>query len=641
MKRQVATNRFSVSTVKDGEDGASTAVVVLTPSVIPIKVQSTYYKTTESQTFLIGVSLQVGNSYATITSITNTSISDISISNFVTENRIIIKILGNVLFSAAANSTITVTGVLSGVTYTAMATLQLYPNVMGSDAVEYRLECSTSTVVFEKGYSGTIIANPANYTLQLRKTEGSTSSVLSSLPSGYYLKYKEGDEGVWDDCGLAEYSALSELMEGALSKISYGLFCGTTLLQKITVTSQWNYNRMLLPSGTYIDKQYTRDDTSTPLVYYNGSYWYLVADNNVVSLANEAPSSQSTVWRQATEYEVVLTRMLFADFAQMGGFIVYGDYFFSRYGWLIPSSGDDITVDSTNVDDGITYGGKVPYGWFDSSHPMAETSPSTGYYFRPMKLVNAVTGEEWMAGGKVHVDSGGNMTIQNISVQNAFVSGSLMAYRVMTKSTAISSGTSLYTARLYDVPELSTTIKRLPFTLECDIFILTGPYDDQNHNNYSWYGHLIELPPASLFVGARIKIINGTYKQESGKAKENIPSIINLMVWHPDMPGGYTPEDYALYNPDGIDYRHENSGDGNIAMNSLHVPIPFEGCNANGDTVVYYYGDCEHIIYKDYESVELVATVNPFQGSYNPNFTNYNENNYVWMVIGMQKRTVQ
>jgi len=107
---------------------------------------------------------------------------------------------------------------------------------------------------------------------------------------------------------------------------------------------------MLIPMGIYTNKKYDRTDTTVPLVLgSDNTYYYLDADTNKVNDSNIAPTDEDqTVWAAATEYEVTLTKALFADFAKLGSFVVYGNYFFSQYGELRRYNDTSIIVNKTN-----------------------------------------------------------------------------------------------------------------------------------------------------------------------------------------------------------------------------------------------------------------------------------------------------
>lgn len=104
--------------------------------------------------------------------------------------------------------------------------------------------------------------------------------------------------------------------------------------------------------------------------------------------------------------------------------------------------------------------------------------------FRPTKLVNALTGEEWLAQGKVRVSKDGDMTMQNIDVNDAVIRGSLMFHKVVVENTANGLALANQTTRIHT-------------SLKGDIFVVA--------RDYSVFA--ISFPPAYLFPGASVKII--------------------------------------------------------------------------------------------------------------------------------------
>lgn len=189
--------------------------------------------------------------------------------------------------------------------------------------------------------------------------------------------------------------------------------------------------RMYYPAGEYnAQTTYTRTATACPMVHYKVSgetveYWYLNADSS----AGTAPSDTAgNPWKKAENFGMVITEALFAAFAKLGSFIVSGDFFFSQYGILFTSSSDTTgTVVNTL---GQTYNGQSCYTYFRSADPMAE-KPSVNQYpkFRPTKVINALTGQEYMAGGNVRIENNAK------GLAEVTIKGTIMAtnlYRVMS-----------------------------------------------------------------------------------------------------------------------------------------------------------------------------------------------------------------
>jgi hypothetical protein len=73
--------------------------------------------------------------------------------------------------------------------------------------------------------------------------------------------------------------------------------------------------------------QYTLTDDLCPVVYYNGNYYYLKRDSS----QGNAPTN-NYYWGAASDFEMVFVKALFAAFAELGGFIVWNNWFISRKG---------------------------------------------------------------------------------------------------------------------------------------------------------------------------------------------------------------------------------------------------------------------------------------------------------------------
>ena len=160
---------------------------------------------------------------------------------------------------------------------------------------------------------------------------------------------------------------------------------------------QGNTGRMFYLAGEWKNNvTYTRNDKVCPIVEWNNNYWYLIKDSSY----NDEPSASSTYWEVAPNFGVVLTEALFTQFAKLGGFVVAGDFFISQYGTLYSPT--------RQYNEGTSH----QYTYFDETDPMVQQSFSSGYKFRPVLCINAVTGEAWFAGGKIHLERNGNVTVE-------------------------------------------------------------------------------------------------------------------------------------------------------------------------------------------------------------------------------------
>lgn len=199
------------------------------------------------------------------------------------------------------------------------------------------------------------------------------------------------------------------------------------------ITGNSGQGNMYYPAGEYNSLiEYTRNNNVCPIVHYtdpnnvDSGYWYLNSSTNIINNEHIAPSSTlDNPWKKAENYGMVITEVLFTQFAKVGSFIVSGDFFISQHGTLFNDSGEvevtsSRTIGSVYTQNNTPYlalstGDIACYTYFDSSDPMVETLPTYGNYkFRPMKVINARTGEEWMAEGKVHVSANGNVEITGV-----------------------------------------------------------------------------------------------------------------------------------------------------------------------------------------------------------------------------------
>ena len=672
----------------------------------------------------------------------------------------------------------------------------------------YSLIVSTNCVKFTKDYANVVSSSPSSITLSLQYEGGSIS-----LPSKYHLFYRRDGGSTWNTTSLGSLSVMTLFDSGVYSTIEFVMTTASSsssisndnIVSRVSISSVWEINRMLVPAGVYEDKEYTRTGTATPLVYkkvtgVSSEYWYLDRDTNKYwdssssSYKYAEPEDGSLYWKQATEYEVILTKMLFAEFARLGSFVVYDRFFISQYGtlvykdstgtrkeqivkssnvnlqyngitpivlngnecndiivckvsfyaaantqikitltasseanydfgaigvlgkesspgnskWLesateesikntsvgtymlkkasgtesvnttitIPSAGEYFIeiayardVDSANNDNAtfvfekvsgtvtwrsltkiksgqyMTYSGycqsAVPYAWFDPDDPMAETVPATGYKFRPTKCINALTGEEWMASGKVHVNQDGDVVMQDITINDATIQGSLMYHKMFVDKSydyirpflmKKSNGAGV------DIDDSGPVSK---ITMMYDTIIINGSPRTSAYNLFTGIvctGYTILLPPARFFPGMRIKIINGTFSGGNGNAATLNPSPINLAV---------------IYRNDTEEYRDniDVSYTANLITAAIPVKFKYNGnsftfvgtpdslkctdltpSTAENFTVFGLLGDSTTV----YKSIELVSQKNPFVSTFNTTNNGQDTSDYAWMITDVK-----
>ena len=227
----------------------------------------------------------------------------------------------------------------------------------------------------------------------------------------------------------------------------------------------------------------------------------------------------SKPWESMTnDFKYIITEAVFGKFAHLGSFIISGDYFISQYGTLFYNNNGTIETTVINASNVSTlFGGSVAYAWFADSDPMVDIMPTTGNYkFRPTKCIDALSGEEWMAGGNMHVSQRGDLTVKGATMIDsvatfndpAFYIDSMQARELyydvfnVTKGVKYYNGDSVYSGGYYGIGDIRIKANR---------FFL---YSEGNLNRSGISGvsqlHII-LPPAHLFVGQSLVIVNETY----------------------------------------------------------------------------------------------------------------------------------
>lgn len=340
-------------------------------------------------------------------------------------------------------------------------------------------------------------------------------------------------------------------------------------------------------------------DTRCPVVHYvdgtTDQYWYPTAGYRG---AGYAPSTANG-WAQADRFEMVVTKVLFTQFAKLGGFVVSGDYMLSQYGELVDATGNKFPLTQVTDENGFRswqYNDVDAYTYFRDYDPMAEfdiwnwqtwlyglpiyarrneaesewntrrttymtttTAPSHQYnamnnaanmaamkalkagdkflflgtntsgvkhvmlwvctannntritgrcviaemmFFRPEKVVNAVTGEEWMAGGKVHVGADGGVTVE----------GTILARNLYRNVCVFVDGGTYFnrngerwfynsTTKLYELSPESTSGKE-QCVYDADIILMLGRGASGWNTNEP-----VLLPRAEDFPGKMVEVI--------------------------------------------------------------------------------------------------------------------------------------
>lgn len=390
----------------------------------------------------------------------------------------------------------------------------------GKDAASLVFE--PAVVVLHADSNGNVLVGQSVYsTVTMMLPSGATTTQITLLSEDLYGDAKGSVSGrtieVWTDEEL-----LDEDAEGYYAVSYSATINGVTYVAKgslkITVARdgadgpRGNTGPMSYLAGEYdatVNYGALLTDTGCPVVHYNATdeYWYPTEDY----IGAGYPPSVANGWKKAYNFEMVVTKILFTQFAKLGGFVVSGDYMLSQYGELIDVDGNKLTLTQSTDNNGFThwkYGDVDAYTYFQGYDPMVEygvlpsiqtrqgvnwqywnyyettsdefympvqttegnaantsklvsltagdhyyiygkdqsgvqhcimvrvtrydstnrrlygyREKSLGRYvpvlysatariFRPVKVVNAATGEEWMSGGKVHVSADGDVTVE-------------------------------------------------------------------------------------------------------------------------------------------------------------------------------------------------------------------------------------
>ena len=283
--------------------------------------------------------------------------------------------------SSTVRIVITVSATIDGVSTSRKVTLTIEGQIPGGKgdpgdpgspgSSVYGLSLSPTCVKLKKDFANVVSAVPSNFTLSLQY-----KGANASLPSGYNIYYRADGSGSWTSASLGSKNTLSFFDNGSRGSLEFVMSTESSssnvadgnIVARASVAAVWEINRMLVPAGEYEEKEYTRNGAITPLVHKKVSgttseYWFLDADTNkyydsVSSIYKfAAPADNSEYWKQASYFEVVLTKMLFAEFAKLSSFIVYGDYFFSQYGTLVVAK-SEIAIGASKIT--TNYNGITP-----------------------------------------------------------------------------------------------------------------------------------------------------------------------------------------------------------------------------------------------------------------------------------------
>lgn len=215
-----------------------------------------------------------------------------------------------------------------------------------------------------------------------------------------------------------------------------GYLAGTCVAHEVTKAAHGATGKMCYIVGEYLDTiEYTSNSKATVAVeIVNGTeseLWFLTASTNVVNGVHIGPKdSGQQVWEQGLNtYNLVRTKYLFADFAQLGSGIVSGDWLFSMSGVIY--------INGVPQDYGPTsmYANKPAYLRFDPDYPDSDSGYNN---FIPNYAVDLKTGKSYQQDavlkGTIYASSGtiGGFIIGSTSIGKKSATNSENGYTYIT-----------------------------------------------------------------------------------------------------------------------------------------------------------------------------------------------------------------
>ena len=101
---------------------------------------------------------------------------------------------------------------------------------------------------------------------------------------------------------------------------------------------------MAFMSGEWLSTNtYTRTDSLTPIVHHNDAYWYQRKNG---SSKGDEPSADSSVWRLAQQFELVIAKILMAEFGKIASAVFSGDFMMSQKGRRFDTTKNDYIYDN-------------------------------------------------------------------------------------------------------------------------------------------------------------------------------------------------------------------------------------------------------------------------------------------------------
>ena len=302
----------------------------------------------------------------------------------------------------ASMGSVTIASNASGATLT--STLRFYSKEGAAD----RAALSCYSCVFKKsGDTYTRVTSEYNRAYNSKQSDGTISNLsvntsVNAVVVCIYASPSQAHEGYLYELEIPVYKSGDKGDKGDTNK-RMPYYAGKLSEVKGTVVVANDH------STPYVDVETGTKDHPVCYIYVGAN----TSTGKTYPSTAQAYSSSSEWEIMTSDFKWLMTQAVFTLFANVGGFIINGDYWISKYGNLYHKTNGSVTttvIDADNV--GTLYGGAVAYTYFDDTDPMAGTDLDEGAYkFRPTKVINAVSGEEYMAGGKIRVSANGDVDI--------------------------------------------------------------------------------------------------------------------------------------------------------------------------------------------------------------------------------------
>lgn len=274
------------------------------------------------------------------------------------------------------------------------------------------------------------IGHDEGWTYQVVNADGTNNGVQTST--------------IRNGCRIGDFFSISGMATdtGNTHRLIYvstnasGNLAGTCVAHEVTKAAHGATGKMCYIVGEYLDTiEYTSNSKATVAVeIVNGTeseLWFLTASTNVVDGVHIGPKdSGQQVWEQGLNtYNLVRTKYLFADFAQLGSGIVSGDWLFSMSGVIY--------INGVPQDYGPTsmYAHKPAYLRFDPDYPDSDSGYNN---FIPNYAVDLKTGKSYqqdaMLKGTIYASSGtiGGFIIGSTTIGKNSATNSENGYTYMT-----------------------------------------------------------------------------------------------------------------------------------------------------------------------------------------------------------------